>query len=125
MRKSFAQIPRFWHVCVLALTLTACASLPPPTAQLAAAEQALLRADALDADQYASTELLRAREGFAQAQHAMSMGHDSDARRFALLAEADAELAQALSRQAVVQQQLRQRRAQVQELERALREASP
>src|SRR3546814_19682740 len=51
---SFAQIRSGLQVLAFAtvLALTACASLPPPTAALATARQAVARAGAADADPY-------------------------------------------------------------------------
>ncbi|MDO5506518.1 MAG: DUF4398 domain-containing protein [Pseudoxanthomonas suwonensis] len=122
MRPSFAQIPSFLHALPLALLLAACATLPPPTAELQAAQQAVSRADAMDADQHAGEILGSARSGLSQAQAAMAAGREGDARRLALLAEADAELALARSRAAVAKQELSQRRAEIAELERRLQE---
>jgi outer membrane protein OmpA-like peptidoglycan-associated protein len=82
----------------LASLLTACASLPPPTSELAAAQQAVSRADNADADHYSAQELATARNELAQAQAAMAAGEDEDARRLALAASADADLAYARSR---------------------------
>lgn len=109
----------------LCLLLAACATLPPPTAELAAAQQAVSRADAMDADQHARAELQRARDGLSQAQAAIAAGRDNEARRLALLSEADAELAQARSREALVRQELSQRRSEIRALERRLQEDAP
>ena len=51
MRPSFAQIPASLYVPLLcgSLLISGCASLPPPTAELDAAQQAVNRADAADA----------------------------------------------------------------------------
>lgn len=122
MRPSFAQIPRHLHAAALCLLLAGCATLPPPTAELNAAQQAVGRADAMDADHHAPDVLAQARSGLSQAQSAMAAGREADARRLALLAEADAELAQARSRAAVAGQELAQRRAEIADLERRLRE---
>ncbi|MBZ0086648.1 MAG: hypothetical protein K8F33_00885, partial [Thermomonas sp.] len=55
MRPSFAQIRHALHalLAIGALTLAGCATLPPPTAELEAARQAVAGAAAADADQYA------------------------------------------------------------------------
>ena len=104
---------------VLAL-VSACATLPPPTGELSSAQQALLRAEGADADQYASAEIAAARAGVLQAQAAMTAGRDSDARRLALNAAADADLAYAKSREAVVTAELTQRRNEIQQLRQTL-----
>lgn len=118
MRASFAQNLRLLQVLPLALLLAACASLPPPTSELQAAQQAVSRADAQDADQYAGELLAQARSGLSQAQAAMAAGREADARRLALLAEADAELALARSRAEIARQELTRRRAEIADLER-------
>lgn len=105
---------------VLASALSACASLPPPTAELAAAQQAVARADGADADQYAPQELAAARNALGQAQGAMSRGREDDARRLAASAAVDADLATAKSRDAVINAELAQRRAEIADLRRRL-----
>lgn len=125
MLASFAQKNRWLQLGAACLLLTACATLPPPTAELAAAQQAVSRADAMDADQHAGTLLAAARDAVSQAQEAMGARREADARRLALQAEADAELAQAYSRQAMVQQELAQRRAEIADLQRRLQEDAP
>ncbi|WP_235567598.1 DUF4398 domain-containing protein [Lysobacter sp. Root96] len=105
---------------VLASALSACASLPPPTAELSAAQQAVSRADGADADQYAPQELAAARNALGQAQGAMSRGREDDARRLAASAAVDADLATAKSRDAVINAELTQRRAEIADLRRRL-----
>ena len=123
MPTSFAQIrsalqaPLFGVV----LALTACTSLPPPTAELAAAQQAVTRADNADADQYAPDALAQARGTLEQAQAAMARGRESDARLLALQASASADLARARSAEAVANTELAQRRAEITQLKKRLR----
>ena len=64
MRTSFAHFRwRLHGACLVpVLALAGCASLPPPTAELSAAQQAVARADAADAQQYAVDDLERAVE---------------------------------------------------------------
>jgi class 3 adenylate cyclase len=95
MRPSFAHPRSALLVAVLTVTLAGCASLPPPTGELAAAQQAVARAAQADAEQYAAAEFAAAQNELSQAQAAMSAGRDDDARRLALLADADAALAAA------------------------------
>lgn len=125
MRPSFAQIRFPLLAAVLASALCSCASLPPPTGELASARQAVTRAEDADADQYAPQELGTARTELSQAQAAMSGGDQDEARRLALSAAADADLAYARSREALATAELNQRRAEVQELRRRLQEAQP
>ncbi len=104
----------------MAFALAGCASLPPPTAELDAAQQAVARADAADGDQYAAPQLSQARAGLERAQAAMARGRDEEARNAALAATADADLAQVLSRAAVARAELGQQQAQVADLRRRL-----
>jgi hypothetical protein len=120
MHTSFAQIRLHLLALVLALASAGCASVPPPTSELAAAQQAVTRADGADADQYASQDIGIARGELEQAQAAMADGRDDDARRLALSAAADADLAYAKSRDALVTAQLNHRRSEVTELRQRL-----
>lgn len=118
MATSFAQIRSGLQVPVFAivLALTACASLPPPTAELATAQQAVARAGDADADQYAADEISQARRALELAQAAMARGREDEARSLAVQAAAVADLAHARSRKAVVDTQLAQRRAEISQL---------
>ncbi|MBA2238242.1 MAG: DUF4398 domain-containing protein [Lysobacter sp.] len=120
MHSSFAQFRSLLLGTVLACAIGACATLPPPTGELAAAQQALSRAEATDADQYASRELADARTALARAQAAMAQGHEIDARNLALAAAADADLARARSLEAIASAELAQRRAEIDELQQRL-----
>ena len=102
------------------LVLTACASTPPPTAELSAAQQAVARAVDADADQYANADLEQAQALLSQAQSAMSAGNARDARTAAVAAAAIADLARARSREAVANTELAQRRAQISRLREQL-----
>ncbi|WP_242109580.1 DUF4398 domain-containing protein [Luteimonas aquatica] len=102
------------------LSVTACASLPPPTAELAGAQQAVARADGADADQYAAADFAQARSLLEQAHAAMAKGDREQARSLALLASARADLANARSREAVTQADLSQRRAEIADLKQRL-----
>lgn len=98
MNPSFAQIRKLSTALVLASVLTACASLPPPTEELHAAQQAVARADQADADHHAGAEIAAARSMLAQAQSAMAAGEEDQARQLALESAAEADLAHARSR---------------------------
>ncbi|MFD0321638.1 hypothetical protein [Lysobacter gummosus] len=65
MPTSFAQIRLPLLAVVLASGLAGCASTPPPTGDLSAAQQAVMRADDADADQYAPQDLAAARSASA------------------------------------------------------------
>ncbi|HRO25876.1 MAG TPA: DUF4398 domain-containing protein [Luteimonas sp.] len=103
------------------LALTACASLPPPTAELNAAQQAVSRAADADADQYAPEDLARASTMLTQAQAAMAERREADARDLATRSAALAGLALARSREASTGAELEQRRAEIAELRQRLR----
>lgn len=120
MYSSFAQFRPLLLAAVLACGLGACATLPPPTGEIAAAQQALVRAEGADADQYASQDLAVARTALGRAQAALAIGRDDEARNLALAAAADADLAHARSREALAGAELAQRRAEIAELQQRL-----
>ncbi|MFC3813445.1 DUF4398 domain-containing protein [Lysobacter sp. GCM10012299] len=99
--------------------------MPPPTSELAAARQAVTRAEGADADQYAPQDLGVARNGLSQAQAAMSSGDEDAARKFALAAAADADLAWARSREALATSELNHRRSEVADLRQRLQGEQP
>ncbi|WP_408952584.1 DUF4398 domain-containing protein [Lysobacter sp. Hz 25] len=120
MTASFAQIRLPLLAAVLASGLAGCASTPPPTGELSSAQQAVMRAADADADQYAPQDLNAARTALSAAQAALSQGKDEDARRLALAAAAEADLAYAHSRETLTQAELKQRRAEIAELRNRL-----
>lgn len=107
-------------MCATVLALTACASLPPPTAELASAQQSVARASEADGDQYAADELAQARRALEMAQAAMAQGREDDARSLAVQAAAVADLANARSRAALAEIELAQRRAEIADLRQRL-----
>lgn len=115
MRSSFAHFRQTLHaaVCGLVLAAAGCATLPPPTAELEAAAQAVARAEAADADQYAPETIAQAREALRRAQAAMSEGRDEDARMYALAAAAEGDAAYAAGAGEAARQALAQRRAEI------------
>lgn len=122
MPTSFAQIRSALQAPVfgVVLALTACASLPPPTAELATAQQAVTRADDADANQYAPDVFAQARTTLGQAQAAMANGRETDARALALQAAASADLARARSVEVAANAELAQRRSEITELKKRL-----
>ncbi len=125
MNPSFAQFIRSRQATlslsfVLLLALTACATLPPPTAELAAARQAVAHAGDADADQYATAQIESARMELSQAQTAMAEGHQAQARTAALIAAAGGDLAYAQSRAQVLEQDHAQRRDEIARLREQL-----
>ncbi len=116
---SFAHIRRIraaLAATVIGCALAGCASLPPPTGELQAAQQAVSRAGQADADQHAPDLIAAARSELSRAQAAMADGDDDTARRFALSATADADLANARSAEATQNNELAQRRAEISDL---------
>ncbi|MEP6634762.1 MAG: DUF4398 domain-containing protein [Luteimonas sp.] len=126
MRTSFAQITSALQTLGIGLVLglAGCATLPAPTAELSAAQQAVARADAADADQYAAADIAQARDLLAQAQAAMAKGRESDARSLAVTALASADLANARSRAAAADTELMQRRREIADLRQRLQAGS-
>ncbi|HYD66371.1 DUF4398 domain-containing protein [Azospirillum sp.] len=90
---------------LLSLGLVACASdVPPPTAQLGAASQAILNAERAGAPQFAPGELQMARNKLAAADAAMRRDDRTEARRLAEQAQMDADLAAVHAQNAAAQQ---------------------
>lgn len=116
MHSSFAQFRSLLAGTVLACMLGACATLPPPTNELADARQAVSRATDADADQYASEQIALARDGLSRAQVAMSDGRNDAARALAQASLADADLAIAMSTQAKTAAELALRQGEVRQL---------
>jgi diphthamide biosynthesis methyltransferase len=77
------------------LMLGACASVPPPTASLQAAHQAISDADRAEAGRYASAELGEARTKLTSANDAVAEKKMMVAERLAVESRAEAELASA------------------------------
>lgn len=77
------------------LLLAACASTPPPTVALKAAEQAIAVADQTRVADAASPELSEAREKLVAAQSAVQQKQMVEAERLAVESRVDAELAAA------------------------------
>ncbi|MET0807670.1 MAG: DUF4398 domain-containing protein [Pseudoxanthomonas sp.] len=126
MNRSFAQFRRPLCVMVGAMALAAALSAPAysqaaAVPELAAAQQAVNRADQADADQYAPDLLASARSALARAQAAAADRRERKlAPELALRATVDAELARARSNEAIAQAQVRQRRQEIGELQRTL-----
>lgn len=121
MTASFAYLPRSLYVIVCAISLALPAMAQDANADLATAAVAVQRAADADADQYAADLLDGARDGLAQAQMAAA---DRKLRKQApLMAQrvaADADLARALSEEAVANADLQQRRDEIAQLQRSL-----
>ncbi len=122
MRPSFAYFRKALYLpfCAGVTLIAACASLPPPTAELDTAQQALARAEAADADQYAADALAAARSALQAAQVASARGRNDEARDGALAAAAEADLAWVRSSAAKVRADWRQKQDELTRLRRQL-----
>lgn len=122
MHPSFAQIRRTLQALPAAgvLLIAGCATLPPPTAELNAARQAVAGAEAADADQYAPDALDAARRSLQAAQAAMERRRDADARTLALAAAVEGDQARVRSRAQTTRGALQQAQAEVEQLRRQL-----
>jgi hypothetical protein len=90
-------------VAAASLALAACASLPPPQGEVANADLALRKAEAVNAAEVAPLDARLAREKLQSAQLAMQKGRHLEARRDAEQAEVDALVASARARSARAQ----------------------
>lgn len=119
-RPALLKARSYVTLSLAALLLAACATLPPPTGELSAAQQAVSRASDADADQYAADQIATARTELSQAQAAMAGNRQDDARALALKAAAGGDLAYAQSHADVVRQDYRQSRQQIKRLRQQL-----
>lgn len=79
----------------ITLTLVSCASTKPPMQELAQTEAVINQADQVGAEEYAPLEIREARKKLQQARELESEEKYEEARRMAIRAEVDAELAEA------------------------------
>lgn len=99
---SFPQAPRnaarrFAMGAPILLLCVGCASTPPPTENLRAAQQAIANAERVEAATHAAVELGSARSKLTSANSAVAEKEMETAQRLADEARADAELAAARS----------------------------
>lgn len=107
--------------CALALFAAPAAFAQVASPELLSAQQAVQRAVQADADQYAPDLLASARQGLEQAQQAaLDRRQRKTAPQLALRVAADADLARARSEEAVANAQLKQRQAEVAQLQQTL-----
>jgi Domain of unknown function (DUF4398) len=97
--------------------ITACATTPAPTEQMAVARAAVADADASGAATYDAVDIRNAHDKLDAATIALGANHYERARRYAEEAEADANLAATRSRSAKTQRAV----AELRESLRALR----
>lgn len=117
-RRHSASTASGWLAFAAVTLLSACASTPPPKAELAVAEAAVANATNAGATQWAPAEMRTAQDKLVRAQSAMTAKEHSQALMLAQQADVDAQLAAAAARSA------KSRRAadEVQEANRVLRE---
>lgn len=98
MTPSRQKIHRTATAAGLLVALSGCASLPPPTAEVEAADMAIRVASTPDGQRYAAGELAAAHNDLAAAQAAMARDDYDRARLLVAAALADADLARAKGR---------------------------
>ena len=77
-----------------AVLIAGCASVPPPTEQMAVSKSAIANAVSAGGSEYAPVEMRAAQEKMDRANRAMAKEEFEDARRLAEAAQADARLAE-------------------------------
>ena len=123
MTVSFAYLPRSLYVLALVAGLSLPAFAQDAQAELAIAQVAVQRATDADADQYAPDLIAIAREGLSAAQSAaLDKRLRKQAPQLAQRAAVDADLARVVSDEAVANADLKQRRAEIAQLQRSLGE---
>jgi len=98
MTPSRRKIHRTATAACLLVVVSGCASLPPPTAEIGAANAAITIASTPDGQRYAGDELAAARNDLAAAQVAMAKEDYDRVRMLVAAAMADADLARAKGR---------------------------
>lgn len=93
-----------------------CASAPPPTREIAAADLAVRQAEQAGAMQQASLPLYRARQKLEEARAALQEERNRKARRLAEEARVDAELAETQARSVEAQRAAEQVRQDIEAL---------
>ena len=93
-------MPKIALLALTAVLLAACASVPVPKSELAAADLALRKADQSDAAHYAPLDARMARDKYQAATQAVDKDENLLARRLAEEAAVDAELADVKARAA-------------------------
>ena len=86
-----------------AIVIVGCASMPPPTEQIAVAKSALASAASAGGSEYASMEMNSAQEKLDRAQQAMKKEDYENARWLAEQAQVDARLAEKKAQSAKAQ----------------------
>jgi len=102
----------------------ACATVPPPTDTINAANRAIIEATQANAEPYARLEMHLAREHTEQANAAMKAGRHAEARDLAEKALVEAELAEAKAAAARATQNVEEIRDYIAMLKREIGRAS-
>lgn len=114
-------LPSTWGVTLLGgavLALAACASSPPPTAQMAVANAALAHAVSAGAVEFAPIDMAQAREKMTRANVALAAKDHDAALALAQQVQVDAQLAEAKAESA----KARKASAALEQADRALSE---
>ncbi len=91
----------------IAIFVAGCASVPPPTEQMAVSKAAVARASNTDTNEFAPLELQSAKDKLARAERAMAQENYQLAKQLAEEAQVDAKLAEAKSQSAKTQKAAR------------------
>jgi hypothetical protein len=100
-------------LCVAGLLALGCASVPVPTGEVAQADLAVNKAEAVNASAVAPLDMRLAREKLEKAKLDVKEGKNEEARRLAETAEADALVAEAKARSTRAQQATQELQQQV------------
>lgn len=90
-----------------AVVVVGCASVPPPTEQMAVSKSAIANAVSAGGSEHAPTEMRAAQDKMDRANRAMGKEDYEDARRLAEAAQADARLAEKKAESAKAQKAAR------------------
>ena len=91
---SYQRQLAFAAIGIAVLVVAGCASVPPPTEQMAVSKSAIANAVSAGGAEYAPVEMRAAQEKMDRANRAMQKEEFQDARRLAEAAQADARLAE-------------------------------
>lgn len=105
-------------------TLAGCASVPPPTEQVAVSQAAVAQAEGAQAYEFAPVAFNTAQEKLSEARIAMEREEYLTARRLAEQAEVDARLAFYAARNAQTQKAVQQLQESIETLQRELETGS-
>lgn len=93
----------FFIASVVTLSMLGCAGVEPPIAQMAVAKTTIANAESAGGNEFAGLEMRAAQEKFEQARRAMEKEQYAEAKLLAEQAQADARLAEKKSQSAKAQ----------------------